>query len=155
MGFVIGGSDQYSTWGRCRTPIFRPLSSTQGSHNLFTSNAFISQANTFFRASSWFYLYNWTDGSGNPQIEFVGPYASPGPGGPTPLSVFKIGSLNSDPLGTYSQNLLDDVEVQNYWVGRTVVIDSVSYTMDYSALDGVQGNFQSITPSNAVDSFDL
>ena len=115
----------------------------------------MSQANTFFRASSWPYLVSWTDGSGNPQVEFVGPHSNPGPGGPTPSTVFKVGSINYDPANTYSQNLLDDVEVQNYWVGQNVIIDSVSYSMAYVALDGLVGTSQTITASYAVDSFDL
>jgi len=153
MGVMIGGSDGYSTWGRCRTPILKPVLWTAGSHN-FTANAFFSQAYTFFRASSWAYLNFWTDGSGNTQVEFVGPIAQPG--APYPASpAFKVSSINYDPFGALSSNLLDDVEVQNYWVGRNVVIDASTYTMSYSALDGLAGSFQSITTSSDVVSFDL
>ena len=153
MGFMIGGSDEHSTWGRCRTPILKPTLWVAGSHS-FTANAFVSQANTFFRSASWAGLNFWTDGSGNTQVEYVGPIAQPG--APFPASsAFKVSSINYDPFGTLSPNLLDDVEVQNYWAGRDVLIDASTYSMAYSALDGLAGSFQSITTSSDVVSFDL
>jgi hypothetical protein len=66
-----------------------------------------------------------------------------------------VGAYNTDPADTYAPNYLDDVEVQNVWVGRDVVIDATTYTMDYSALNGVTGSFQTITSSADVVSFDL
>jgi hypothetical protein len=94
------------------------------------------------------------DSDGNVNVEVVGPQATPSSPFP-PAIAFKVSSINYDPTAAYTPNLLDDVEVQSYWVGRDVVIDGTTYTMAYSALDGVNGSFQSITSSTDVDSFDL
>jgi hypothetical protein len=154
MGVLIGATEGNSTWGRCRSPILKPYQFILGGHNLTDIYGWVSQANTFFRVGSWPYFQTWTDGGGNTQVEIVGPQATPSPA--FGLSAgFKVSSINYDPTGAYSPNLLDDVEVQGYWVGRSVVIDAATYTMAYAALDGVAASAQTITPSSAVVSFDL
>jgi hypothetical protein len=154
MGFLIGASEGNSTWGRCRSPILKPYQFILGAHNLTNIYGWVSQANTFFRVGSWPYLNTWTDSDGNTHVEVVGPQATPSSPFP-PSTAFKICSINNDPYEAYTPNLLDDVEVQAYWVGRDVVIDASTYAMAYSALDGVTGSFQAITSSNDVISFDL
>lgn len=155
MGVLIGATDEYSTWGRNRTPIFSTYFGLQfGAHNLTATDGWASQSNSFFRCASWPYLISWIDPDGLTQTGFVGPYAFPGNPFPTSSS-FYVGAFNTDPIEPYAPNLLDDVEVQAYWVGRNVVIDSTTYSMAYSALNGVTGSFQTITPSADVVSFDL
>ena len=157
MGVVIGASDAFSTWGRCRTPIFNTYfgatGANAGAHNLTASQGYVSQANTFFRCAQHWYLDLWDDGTGTIQTAWYGPFAFPGPPFPASTS-FIVGALNAEP-GPYAPNFLDDVEIQAYWVGRNVVIDATTYTMDYSALNGVYGSFQTITASASVISFDL
>jgi hypothetical protein len=98
---------------------------------------------------------SWTDpSSGLTETGFEGAFAFPGP--PFPASpAFYVGTFNGDPANPYAPNNLDDVEIQNHWVGRSVVIDAATYSMDYSALNGVTGSFQTIVPSASVISFDL
>lgn len=155
MGVTIGASATYSTWGRCRTPIFKTyLTWTGGSHNLICSDGWASQANNFFRCANWPQIVSWVDSGGIPQSGTQGAIAYPGP--PLPSSTaFYLGGFNTDPSEPYAPNYLDDVEVQAYWVGRDVVIDATTYTMAYSALNGVTGSFQTITSSASVISFDL
>jgi hypothetical protein len=154
MGVLIGATEANSTWGRCRSPILKPYQFILGAHNLTDIYGWVSQANTFFRVDSWPYFQTWLDSDGNVNVEVVGPQATPSSPFP-PAIAFKVSSINYDPTAAYTPNLLDDVEVQSYWVGRDVVIDGTTYTMAYSALDGVNGSFQSITSSTDVDSFDL
>jgi hypothetical protein len=155
MGVLIGSSDEHSTWGRNRTPIFSTyFGIAGGSHNNEASDGWSSQANTFFRCSRWWQAVFWTDSGGSPQTGYVGALAFPG----SPFSAssaFLVGGYNTDPAEAYAPNYLDDVEIQNVWVGRDVVIDSTTYAMAYSALNGVTGSFQTITSSSDVISFDL
>lgn len=159
MGFVIGATDEFSTWGKCRTPIFNgylgSVGNPAGDHNFSgASDAWMSQANTFFRCAYHYYLEGWDDGSGIIRVGWYGPFAFPA----VPFvssNQFFIGAYDPDHNQTYAPNLLDDVEVQAYWVGRNVQIDASTYSMDYSALNGVTGSFQTISPSNNVISFDL
>lgn len=155
MGVMIGSSGEFSTWGRCRTPIYKTyFDYTGGSHNAVSAAGWASQAMTFFRCANWPAFVSWVDSGGVPQTGIQGAIAYPGP--PFPSSVaFYLGGFNTDPSEPYAPNYLDDVEVQNYWVGRDVVIDSTTYAMSYSALNGVTGSFQTITPSASVTSFDL
>lgn len=154
MSEMIGGTTgYYSTWGKCRMPIMKAsLLYTSSFNNFFTNYGWVSLEGSLFRVQSWAYLSPWTDGSGNPQFEIVGPFANPS--GFT-TEGFEISSVNYNPTGTYNSNLLDDVEVQAYWVGRTVFIDSSSYAMTYAGLDGLAGTFQGISPSTNVVGFDL
>ena len=155
MGYMIGETDEFSTWGRCRTPIFKSYQAwTQGTHNLISSSAFTTQANTFFRCALGPLLESWIDGDGNTRTAFVGAFAFPGP--PFPASpAFYVGPYDYDPDETYAPHHLDDVEIQGYWVGRNVQIDSNNYAMAYVALNGVNGSFQTITPASNVIAFDL
>ena len=155
MGVLIGSSDANSTWGRCRTPIFSTYFGLRlATHNLEATNGWASEANTFFRCAQWVTSVSWIDSGGIPQSGYNGPLAFPG--SPFPASTaFYIGGYNTDPAETYAPNYLDDVEIQETWVGRDVVIDATTYTMDYDALNGVTGSFQTITSSTDVVSFDL
>jgi hypothetical protein len=159
MGFVIGGSDEFSTWSKCRTPIFNgylgAVGNSAGDHNFSgASDAWMTQANTFFRCAYHYYLEGWVDGAGITHTGWYGPFAHPSVPN-TPSTLFYVGAYDPDPSPTYSPNLLDDVEVQGYWVGRDVLIDAVTYAMDYVALNGVTASAQTITSSTAVISFDL
>jgi hypothetical protein len=155
MGVLIGASEANSTWGRNRTPIFSTyFGIAGGTHNNVATDGWASEANTFFRCAQWWNFVSWTDSGGIPQTGYQGPLAFPG--SPFPASsAFYVGGYNTDPAETYAPNYLDDVEVQNVWVGRDVVIDATTYTMAYSALNGVTGSFQTITSSADVVSFDL
>jgi len=157
MGFVIGGTDAFSTWGRCRTPIFDgylgAVGANGGEHNLSASAAWMTQANTFFRCAYHFYLEPWTTPGGS-GTGWYGPFAFPTSVFPVSTQ-FYVGAYEPNPDETYAPNLLDDVEVQAYWVGRDVLIDATTYSMDYVALNGVTGSFQTITSSTEVISFDL
>lgn len=159
MGFVIGGSATYSTWGRCRTPIFNSVAgiSTINAHNYVASDGFAPVNGGFFRCSAWVSTYNWTDSGGSPQTAFIGPIGNAfNQSGPPPQGFFWVGAVNADPAETYGPNNLDDVEVQAYWVGRDVVLDSGTNAMSYSALNGVNGSFQSVGGSTStILSFDL
>jgi hypothetical protein len=155
MGVLIGASSGNSTWGRYRTPIFSTYFGYQaGSHNLIAMDGWASEANTFFRCAQWVTQVSWVDSGGIPQTGYNGPLAFPGSPFPS-TTYFLIGGYNTDPAEPYAPNYLDDVEVQNVWVGRDVVIDSTTYAMSYSALNGVTGSFQTITSSSDVVSFDL
>jgi hypothetical protein len=155
MGVLIGASETNSTWGRCRTPIFSTYFGVRlAGHNLEATDGWASEANTFFRCGQWVTSVVWIDGGGLPQSGLNGPMAFPG--SPFPASTgFVVGAYNTDPAETYAPNYLDDVEIQATWVGRDVVIDAATYTMAYSALNGVTGSFQTITSSTDVISFDL
>jgi hypothetical protein len=157
MGVLIGASETNSTWGRNRTPIFSTyfgISGNVGAHNNVATDGWASEANTFFRCSQWWTAVSWLDSGGVVQNGILGPLAFPGSPFP-PSTLFLIGGYNTDPAEAYAPNYLDDVEVQNVWVGRDVVIDSTTYAMSYSALNGVTGSFQTITSSADVVSFDL
>jgi hypothetical protein len=157
MGFVIGDSDAFSTWARCRTPIFNTYFGATGGnpglHNLTASQGYVTQANTFFRCAQPWYIETYEVSPGTFETGWYGPFAFPGPPFPT-SNQFWVGAINPDPFAPYKPNLLDDVEIQAYWVGRNVVIDATTYTMSYSALDGT-GSFQTISLSASVISFDL
>lgn len=157
MGVLIGDSAENSTWGKNRTPIFSTylgISSDSGNHNLVASDGWAAESGSFFRCAQWWEFTFWTDSGGTSQTGWLGPFAFPG--SPFPLlSVFYVGAYNTDPAEPYAPNFLDDDEVQAVWVGRDVVIDSFTYSMSYSALNGVTGSSQSITPSADVISFDL
>ena len=159
MGFVIGGSDEFSTWSKCRTPIFKgylgAVGNSAGDHNFSgASDALMTQANTFFRCAYHFYLESWTTPGGTTGTGWYGPFAFPTSVFPV-SSQFYVGAYEPNPNEVYAPNLLDDVEVQAYWVGRNVQIDASTYAMDYVALNGVMGSFQTISPSSSVISFDL
>ena len=158
MGEVIGGSNSFSTWGICRTPIFDgylgAVGANGGAHNLSASAAYMTQANTFFRCASHYFLENWIDGDGLTRTAWYGPFAFPTSTFPASPQ-FYVGAFDANPDEVYAPNLLDDVEIQAYWVGRSVQIDAASYAMDYVALNGVNGSFQTIAPSASVISFDL
>ncbi len=158
MGFVIGETDAFSTWGRCRTPIYRgylgAVGAGGGEHNLSASDALMTQANTFFRCAYHYYLEGWTTPGGTSGVAWYGPFANPANPFP-PSTQFFVGAYEPNPDNPYAYNNLDDVEIQAYWVGRDVLIDATTYSMDYVALNGVTGSFQTITSSSAVISFDL
>jgi hypothetical protein len=161
MGEVIGGSDAFSTWGKCRTPIFKsyhgatgPGTSNGGNHNLQGTNGYLTQKYTFFRCARHWTVSFWDDGSGIPRTQFNGPFAFPNPPFP-PTTQFLVGAYDPDMAEVYAPHFLDDVEIQAAWVGRGVVIDGSTYSMDYSALNGETGSAQTITSSAAVISFDL
>jgi hypothetical protein len=158
MGEIIGGSNSFSTWGICRTPIFDgylgAVGANGGDHNLSASAAWMTQANTFFRCASHYYLEAWSTPGGGSGVGWYGPFAFPTSVFPVSTQFF-VGAYEPNPDEVYAPNLLDDVEVQAYWVGRNVQIDAASYAMDYVALNGVTGSFQTITPSASVVSFDL
>jgi len=155
MGVLIGATEANSTWGRNRTPIFSTYFGYQaGDHNLIATDGWASEANTFFRCAQWVTQVSWIDSGGIPQTGYNGPLAFPGSPFPS-TTYFLVGAYNTDPAEAYAPNYLDDVEVQNVWVGRDVVIDSTTYAMSYSALNGVTGSFQTITSSADVVSFDL
>jgi hypothetical protein len=154
MGVMIGASADNSTWGKNRTPIFSTYFAWQlASHNLICTDGFSPENGGFFRAARWPDFTFWTDSGGTSQVGVVGAMAYPG--APISGSQFYIGGFNTDPAEPYAPNFLDDVEVQAYWVGRDVVLDSGTYSMAYVALNGVTGSFQTVAASNDVLSFDL
>jgi hypothetical protein len=156
MGVLIGATADNSTWGKNRTPIFSTYFAWQlASHNLICTDGFAPENGGFFRAARWPELAFWTDPLGATQTSWLGAFAYPGSPLPTSIQFF-IGGFNVDPADAYAPNYLDDVEVQAHWVGRNVVLDpSGTYAMDYAALNGVNGSFQTVSPSNDVLSFDL
>ena len=160
MGVLIGTTDANSTWGKNRTPIFRSTHGATGAgsasfgHNLTANDGWGTENYTYFRCSQHWTRSFWTDSSGNIRTQWNGPFAFPAPPFP-PNTGFLVGAFDPDMAEFYAPNYLDDVEVQASWVGRNVVIDAATYTMSYSALNGVMGSFQTITPSASVISFDL
>ena len=51
---------------------------------------------------------------------------------------------------------MDDQEIQSYWVGRDVTLDSGVEVMTYDALDGTTANYQTVSnTATDVVSFDL
>ncbi len=158
MGFVIGGTDEFSTWSKCRTPIYKgylgAVGNSAGDHNFSgASDALMTEANTFFRCAYHFYLLPWTSATAS-GVGWYGPFANPASFFPASTQFF-VGAYDQDPDEPYAPNNLDDVEVQAYWVGRSVVIDTGTYAMAYSALNGVNGSSQTIASSTEVISFDL
>jgi hypothetical protein len=160
MGFVIGGTDEFSTWSKCRTPIYKgylgAVGNSAGDHNFSgASDALMTEASTFFRCAYHFYLEPWTSVGGFSGVAWYGPFANPASFFPLPSTQFFVGAYEPNPDNPYAYNNLDDVEVQAYWVGRSVVIDTGTYAMAYSALNGVNGSSQTIASSTEVISFDL
>lgn len=158
MGELIGNTEAYSTWGRCRTPIFN---STVGlgvinAHNCVANDGFFPANGGLFRCSSWVYQYNW-DSGGTTETAFVGAIGNAfNQAGPPPAGYFWVGAANADPAEAYAPNNLDDVEVQAYWVGRDVVLDSGTNVMAYVALNGVNASFQTVgATTTSILSFDL
>jgi hypothetical protein len=155
MGFIIGNNSGYSTWGKCRTPVFNKLEGMPGffSHNNVASDGFAPANGGYFRCANW--KYYQTDESGNPN--FIGPFAyALGAGGGVGYT-FRIGAFGIDPNDmTLSPNLLDDLEIQQSWVGRGAVLNTGTISMAYVALDGLANSGQSVpTGSVTVDSLDL
>ena len=114
----------------------------------------MTQANTFFRCAYHYYLEGWITVGGFSGVAWYGPFAFPTTVF-APSNNFFVGAYDPNPDNPYAYNNLDDVEIQAYWVGRDVLIDSTTYTMAYSALNGVNGSFQTVSPSTTVISFDL
>lgn len=159
MGELIGDSANYSTWGRCRTPIFN---STVGisiinAHNYVATDGFFPANGGLFRCSAWVSQYTWIDGGGTTQTAYVGTIGNAfNQAGPPATGFFWVGASNADPAEAYGPNNLDDVEVQAYWVGRDVVLDSGTNAMAYAGLNGVNGSFQSVGgTTTTIVSFDL
>ena len=154
MGVVIGQdtSGATSTWGSLRGVIYNTTTglSLIASHNLVATDAFTPTDGGLFRSACW--PYYTTSGS---NFAISGAFAFATNNGTT--GYFSVKGYNYDgSVDTYAPHNMDDQEIQSYWVGRDVTLDSGVEVMTYDALDGTTANYQTVSnTATDVVSFDL
>lgn len=176
MGYVIGAeTDQgYSTWGKLRTPLlgdYNAWSTYTGSltypHNYEIDSGFHADEGLFVRCDRWPQAIFWLDSGSSTHTEYDGPVVGYMDGGGT-SSYFSIGGYDwsgndtTNPVYTSANNLLDQGDIDNGFVGLTVTYTSGTFAIDANALlsnpsttpwFGQDIGINSITSVSAIDTF--
>jgi len=177
MGFVIGQSGAWSTWAKLRCPLigaydqFETDANLQPQpHSLIVDSGFRPDEGLFVRVGQWPGTFFWLDINSDPHDEYVAPIVGfQNGGGVSPYdSYFSIGAYDwsgngtSNPLYTSANNLLDQDDIDNGFVGLTVTYTTGTLTINSDALlsnpptspwFGQSIGFTTITGVTDIDTF--
>jgi hypothetical protein len=154
MGFVIGQSTTgvASTWGQLRCPVIGAYDQYETwTHSLIVDSGFHPEEGLFVRVAGWPFESVWFDVDSQRQVQNIGPIVGFSDGtsvDPAQDSFFSIGTYNSSANGAngptgYSSfdNLLDQGDIDDGFIGLTVTYTSGTFTIDSDALENEPPSF--------------
>lgn len=152
MGEVIGQatSGAYSTWAQLRCPLIgaydqwdKYVGPGSIAHNLVIDSGYYPDGGLFVRVDEWPKTITWFDTNTDPHTEYYGPIVGYQDGFGISMSYISIGAYDANwndtnnPRYTSVNNLLDQQDIDDFFVGLTVTYSSGTVTTTADAFENV------------------